>query len=692
MAFKRPFHAQSRTPVRSSDLRKLRESVSSQFPSLDPDTLKLLTKDMQVCKATTHLDEPCTLYIAPNGDPRFFRLDPQGNDHPLLIPTCYAADLVPPTVPFLPTLGTAHQVVQNLISGSALFAAGVSPRDLAHLAQSSSSSTKVKAGSLVGITVASDPARRIVAIGYLASDPAEIQRLQDEDKGGKAVVTLHARGDFLWQYGSKVDAPLRAEEQAAEEAEEVTERMAATSLSRSASTASSSGSTSQEPLPSAPNRTKGKSASKGKGKSLPTAEDAPNATPSDSSPPAATDLTPSEVDTILLNALLLSISTSPALLKPSTYPLSASALYSSYILPSRPASPPSHASVEIKKSSFKKLDRLIKLAVKRGYLGAKELKKGSGEWIVTGVESRHPEVEKVPRYKTVAAAAAGGESSSSAAAGASNDIASTSVAATTANGSSASSSASGGGGGVEVRELWKLSGDGVKQLFRSVPHERPPHDLYTTADLTSLLRTFTSTHSLPHPSQRSLLLLTPSAHPSPSSLTPQQKEAIDLLARCVCKKGERPEEIGKERGAPGCVGREEAVRRIREGGCTGYWGMKRRGKVAAGGEGEEDEVIKKGSPPTVKVAIKNVGKRQVTLISGHEPWDLFTSEELAEKLKHASASSTSIQPLAGSAKKGQTPKVEIMCQGTHDALVTKLLMTYGVPKTYIEVDLSKSTK
>jgi hypothetical protein len=69
---------------------------------------------------------------------------------------------------------------------------------------------------------------------------------------------------------------------------------------------------------------------------------------------------------------------------------------------------------------------------------------------------------------------------------------------------------------------------------------------------------------------------------------------------------------------------------------------------------------RKGSPPVIKIAIKNVGKRQVTLVSGtslssfschhmadtwlqstgHEAWDLFTSEDFAEDLKHRSASST----------------------------------------------------
>lgn len=142
------------------------------------------------------------------------------------------------------------------------------------------------------------------------------------------------------------------------------------------------------------------------------------------------------------------------------------------------------------------------------------------------------------------------------------------------------------------------------------------------------------------------------------------------------------------------------------------------------------------------------------ICTGHEPWDLFTSEELAEKLKHASASSTSSQSLSlppylqralgkvretdaslamfhetqfnrsparprrvrpprsrSCAKVSALPRQEQCLQcasagsrtrsdfvylpldtGTHDALVTKLLTAYGVPKSYIEVDLSKSKK
>lgn len=506
MAFKRPFHAQSRTPVRSSDVRRFRDSLGRQFPSLDSDALKLLTKDLLVAKAHTHLDEPCTVYYAPNRDPRFFKL--QDDDD--WVPTCYAFDLVAAhahgQTDWIPTLGTAPAVVQNLISGSALFAAGVSPRDLANLvAASSSSSTSpssARKGSLVGITVASSPnPRRIVAVGRLAADPGEIQHSQRDDKGGKAVLTLHARGDFLWQAGSKLEPAAAeldldprqnrlAEDEGAHEDDDaqvaqMTDRLAAaTDLSRSNSTASSSTAAS---LSAPPPASSSRSAKKGKGKKADTPTgpiDKADATTSStdalsSTAPASTtdSLTPAEADSVLLNALLLALSTSAALQKPATFPLPASSLYSTYILPFRPASPPSHATVDLKKSSFKKLDRFVKQVVKKGWIAAKELKKGTGDWIVTSVESRHPDVERAPRYRTVAELAGASAGSDNADATLTTTTATRgsepNAAALGGASTAGSSSGSGGGGGVvEVRELWKLSGDSVKELFRSVPHDR----------------------------------------------------------------------------------------------------------------------------------------------------------------------------------------------------------------------------
>ncbi|BGO95274.1 hypothetical protein NBRC10512_003037 [Rhodotorula toruloides] len=622
--FKRPLSAKTSSPLRSSDLRKLRDEVVRSFSLADTAAAKALLPDGTLsCKATTHLDEPCTLYLTPGGDPRFFRVG-KGSDGQL-VPTCYAFDIRPD---MLPVLATAEAVVENLVSGSALFAAGVSPHTLSRLPAS------IQPGSLVAITVASDSSQRVVAVGQLGCTKEELVRMQQSEKErkGKAVITLHARGDYLWATGSAVDAPLpeRTAEPAStnDSAESLADNLASSTLDDS----------------SAPTK----------------ADDASAPTGSASS----TELSPSDVDQILLNALLLAICTS---LSTAQFPLPASLLYSSHILPARPATllstPAGPGAAEIKKSSFKKLDRLIKAAVKKGYITAKEMK---GEWVVQSVNAKHADVETLRPYKTIA------NEEKAQAREAKKDE------------EKKEASEAGAKGDPEVTELWKLSGDSVKELFRSVEHERPPQDLYTASQLSTLLRRFTDTHSVAHPSHRSLLLLTPSAHPSPSSLSLESEAAIELLARCVLKKGETPDQVGKEKGSPGCITREEALKRIRKDGCTGYWAL-RKGK-----NGEES--VKKGSPPTIKVAIKNVGKRQVTLVSGHEPWDLFSSDEFAEELKHRSASSTSIQPIAGSAKKGQANKVEIMCQGTHDALVVKLLTARGVPRAYIDVDTSKSKK
>ncbi|GJN93815.1 hypothetical protein Rhopal_006873-T1 [Rhodotorula paludigena] len=617
--WKRPHQAKTSAPLRSSDARKLRDHLAAAFPLADPRaapaTAKAILPDGTLAaKGTSHLGDPFTAYLAPPSssslapDPRIVRIG-KGDSGPL-VPTCYALDLCPD---LLPALETAPAVVPNLVSGSALFAAGVSPRSLAALPATA------KEGDLVAIVVAADPpSRRAVAVGHLAADRDTLVRMQkgDGEKKGKAVITIHARGDFLWQSGSGIEADLPPVREREPTAAELADELAASSLDDGAEPAASASSSAA--APPAP---------------------APPSSSTEPAPTATSDLSPADVDALLLSSLLQALSST---LPSASFPLPASLLYSAHILPSRPASVPRDA-IELKRSaSFRKLDRLVKAAVKRGWIAAKETR---GEWVVVGVNEGHEDVQQARPYRTAAV-----EEKAAAAAAARGEE---EVGDEAAEGGVGAKGKGKGreGEGTEVRELWKLSGDGVKELFRSVEHERPAHDLYTSSHLSTLLRRFTDAHSLSHPSHRALLLLAPTSHPSPSSLSPAQLAAMDLLARVVLRKGEVAEQVGSERGAPG-----------------------------------------KGSPPTIRVQIKNVGKRQVTLVSGHEPWDLFTSDELAEELKHRSASSTSIQPIAGSAKKGSTPKVEIMCQGTHDALVTKLLAARGVPKAFIEVDTSKSKK
>ncbi|BGP19842.1 hypothetical protein JCM10213v2_007973 [Rhodosporidiobolus nylandii] len=643
-------------------------SLLSSFPSLssDVDLAKALLPDGTLtARGSTHLDEPVTLYFAPGGggkeDCRAFRVGKGAEGE--LVPSVYALDLVPG---FLQALETAPMVVENLVSGSDLFISGVSPRSLSSLPPSS------KEGDLVAVTIrhpSSDgQGQQVVAVGLLAASRDELIKMQKEGKKGAAVHTLHARGDFLWQSGSQVEAsPLPS-----------------ASTTSSAAPVDTTDDEEEEPAPAAA----APGAVEALAFDLASTSVSPSSPPS-SAPPAAAELTPQEVDSILLRALCLSIRQTLSLPSSSSlFPMSASTLYSSYILPYRPAPSPSSSfssgaeKAEIKKSTWKKLDKFVKevsgAGKKKGGKTAEmerliEAKEVRGEWTVLGVNGSHPDVESLRPYRTIAQESAAASSAASAA----------DPSSAAANGSSSAAAAE---GGVEVTEYYKPSSSSVAELLSHIPHERPPSGMYTTSQLSTLLKTFTTTYTLSHPRQPKLLLLSPTAHPSPSTLPLESLSAMELLAAVVLdrKKGETPQGYGREAGRAGCVARETVLERVREG-CTVFFGV-RRGK---GGE----EVIKKGHPPVIKVQIKNVGKRQVTLVSGHEPWALFTSEEFAEELKHKSASSTSVQPLAGSAKKGQTPRVEVMCQGTHDELVLKLLTTkYGIPKRFVEVDTSKSKK
>ncbi|GAA5969333.1 hypothetical protein JCM21900_002814 [Sporobolomyces salmonicolor] len=606
--FKRPHSAKTTAPLRSSDLRKLRDSLASTFPSSSPHLKKLLPDGTLAAKASTHLDEPLTVYYAPaasssaDPDPRLFRIG-KGSEGEL-VPTCYAFDLVPH---LLPVLETAEAVVENLQSGSALFAAGVSQRSLRALPDT------INEGDLVAIAVAGE-FDKVVAVGHLA---ASKQALLKEDKKGKAVLTLHARGDFLWTSGSGVEAsPL------------------------------SSASAATDPF-SAPASTNGD----GEVSSL-SADVAATSLDSSPPPPPSADLSPTEVDSLLNSALLLSVRSLSS--SPNLFPMTASTLYSSHILPARPAGTPLTA--DLKKSTYKKLQAFMKEGKKRGLLVTKEVK---GEVLVMSVNGKHPDVEALRPFRTLAQDAAAEAKAAAASASSSGADA------------SSSAPAPSGAGAVTVQEYFKPSG-AVREFLGHVEHDRPPNDLYPPTLLRTSLLSFASKYALSHPRDQKYLLLSPTSHPSPSSLSLEQLSAMELLAAALLKKGEDL----------GMVSKEEASKRLRAA-CTGYWGVR---------QGGGEETVKKGTPPTVRVQVKNVGKRQVTLVSGHEAWGLFSSEDFAEELKHKSASSTSIQPLAGSAKKGQTPKVEIMCQGTHDALVTKLLLARGVPKAYVDLDLTKSKK
>lgn len=275
-------------------------------------------------------------------------------------------------------LKTAHKEIdpRTLPRSAALFSQGVSDQSLNKLPDGYS------AGQLVSICASGSD--QVVAVGTLAASKSELLA----DRKGRAVHTLHARGDFLWESGNgQVSEPVTSTAPASRSGRRKTDD------------------------------TKHEDVAEGKVEQLSSSladanikDHQPNVDSSNpaSAGPAAAELSPAEVDVILRNALLLAISTTLAK-NSAAFPMSASSVYSSYILPYRPAGTPPKA--DIKASGYKKLATLFKQANKSGVLVTKEvtLTRGlvshpracllsafarlqvKGELLVMSVNSEHPE-------------------------------------------------------------------------------------------------------------------------------------------------------------------------------------------------------------------------------------------------------------------------------------------------------------
>ncbi len=102
---------------------------------------------------------------------------------------------------------------------------------------------------------------------------------------------------------------------------------------------------------------------------------------------------------------------------------------------------------------------------------------------------------------------------------------------------------------------------------------------------------------------------------------------------------------------------------------------------------------KSGAPPKVHIALETrSGNKTVTKVSGLEAY-FVNPKLLADELRKVCAGSTSVEPLAGAAKKHEKPVEEVMIQGPQKDAVIKALEKRGVDKRWIEfVDKTNGKK
>ncbi|TPX49312.1 hypothetical protein SeLEV6574_g01568 [Synchytrium endobioticum] len=372
--FRKAFQStKSRSAVKSSDRRKLRAEVLSLFSSINDEQLSTLlpskeTKDefeLASMKFITSGGDQGVVYFI-DSQPSFFRLD----SHPLL-PTVYTL-LKFPTM--IHTIMTHGPVLQRLIQGADLMLPGVIiPGHGLH---------EFKANDPISVTIPQSSMPLVVGVTCVSRGQAMAQNMR-----GKGVKVLHTCGDQLWALGDKSLPPQDqtlhnqdAEEPAVNEdawhdgsAEKVPDTMVVGVGQEKEEAPEHWG----EPLEDV-------NVKQEEAQEIIEAGADGTAGYDDGSSSSSSKVSPADMD-ILLEISLLTAIKLKAPEDPKAFPIGASQFYSAYIIPSRPVG----TSVDVKGSSYKKLQKFLKVYEKKGYLKLKEVR---SELVIMSVATHHQDI------------------------------------------------------------------------------------------------------------------------------------------------------------------------------------------------------------------------------------------------------------------------------------------------------------
>ncbi|KAI0340373.1 eukaryotic translation initiation factor SUI1 family protein [Trametopsis cervina] len=591
--FKKPLaDVKTSAPLRSSDRRRLRQRVVTEFglPSDEGDLL--VPEGLLLQKFSNHVNEPGVVYLSPQGDPLWFTI---GKGSEALIPSVYTLWKQPN---ILPTLTTPAAVIPKLKGGADLMIPGVVQHTSDFTQDQLVSIAQYHRGTVLGYPV---------AVGRAALSSDELKQASDEDAKGKAVYVLHTWKDFMWDMGSsnKLDMP--------EPREIVHTSEAPQDDSEDGSKAGGSeDKAAQDDVRNTPMGSQ-------------SAQESSQDTQRPLEDVSVPTLPPEDVSFCLRNALLQAISTTLSKLPPSSFPMSASAFWANYVLPTRPAyalGPQGlvdSSAIDIKQSSYKSVKAFLKACAKEGLL---KLKENKGDVVVTGIFPAHPAVVGHRPHRTVHSIEQKKEKAEE-------------------REKREREEEEKKKSEITVTELWKPFGPTIAWF---VAAEKDTSDLFTLTAIREIFNSYVLTKQLVNVHE------------------PQYINVVedDALARAVAVKNEDTPEFLK---------RDDALKRVRENMQNWY-------EVRTD---NNDPIQKKGQVKPVSVTVKmRQGRKAVTLITGFELFGL-KAEELAEELRRTCSSSTSVAPL-----QGKTTDTEVLVQGKQVKTVVELLISKGVPKKWIE--------
>ncbi|KAL9298437.1 hypothetical protein ACSQ67_024333 [Phaseolus vulgaris] len=555
--FKKAVEAKSHQRLSGADRKKLRRSIKDKFQRVsDSDLDALLPPKAEI--AVAKFQNRVHLYAVEGGFPMFFDVDGRGND---IFPTVYALWIVPELLPAFVLKG--GEVSRFVIGGADLMFPGITvpPEGL----------PSFRAGEPWAVKVPGNPAP--IAVGSTTMSSAEALKA---GLRGKALRITHYYRFFedvvfedpSWLQAScdsdstDVAGDTSGDQQSNPKSDEVVESVDVNELQHD----STSG------LMPSNNGEKDAATGVTEGVSDLKLSD----TVSGNDPNDQQTLSTADIDSLLDKCLLQALHTT---VKDKDLPLPGSTLWSNHILPCRP----SGITLDIKKSSYKKLSKWLQAKSTSGLISVKE-DKHKKEVMLFSVNRNHVDYSSFkPEKRQV-------EKSEQPSVQSANETRSSKT--------------------LEVVEIYKPSVH-VNSIFSSVGAD--PGKLFSASEATDIVFTYCEKENLVKPTNKSIVIL--------------DALLCDALFKGAIKKGTTyPTEIHKK-----------------DLGSTFVSRMQPHHVVTRGNE----SVVRKGALKTVQLLTeRRQGNKKVTKLSGMETF-LIDAEALASELQKKFACSTTVAELPG---------------------------------------------
>lgn len=373
--FLKNFRVKSNTAIRGSDRRKLRSDISKAFPGLSQDTLQELIpnkEEITVMKVLTHSGHNIPVYFL-NGEPMFFEMDRQ------VIPSVYTLWKFPE---ILLSFTTWPVVFDKFKRGADLMLPGV-----VLPSNGLSSFGQFEKGTICSVCLKGNRAPVAVGITLVSS-----RDLLEDGMRGKGVLIYHVYTDLLWAQGSKTPLPQVAE---LEDQFVVDEGLSVNAAEENNALKNSETDHGEESSTEATEE-RNVDCPEEQNDNDPNPQECATSTADEKDETPLVEETISEegancqesqldnMDDLLEYCFFCSL----LRMKKIEFPVLTGTFFRSYLLPCRPEG----KTVDIKKSSYKKLSKFLHCMQERGLIMVQEASKGVDH--ITAIAWDHPELKE----------------------------------------------------------------------------------------------------------------------------------------------------------------------------------------------------------------------------------------------------------------------------------------------------------